>query len=75
VNIREASISKLHAHFLLREGGVFDLIDLGSQNGTAVNGKPLVANEGVRVGSGDRIRFGAVNCTLVNEKLFYDIYS
>ncbi len=36
-------------------------MDLGSSNGTQLNGSPLVANEPVRLESGDEIRLGKLS--------------
>src|SRR4051812_43525910 len=46
VSIRDPSVSKLHAHFKVRDGGGYELVDLDSQNGTCVNGRPLAPNRG-----------------------------
>jgi hypothetical protein len=74
VAIRDPSVSKLHAHFKLREGGGYDLVDLDSQNGTCVNGKPIAPNRGEPVSSGDVLLFGGVTCKLLNAALLYDLF-
>jgi len=74
VAIRDPSMSKLHAHFKLRAGGGYDLVDLASQNGTCVNGKPLAAHHGEQVSSGDMLLFGGVSCKLLNAALLYDLF-
>ena len=53
--MRYPSVSKLHAHFRVGEGGKLDLIDLESANGTRVNGRALAANNPEWVGPGDTI--------------------
>jgi pSer/pThr/pTyr-binding forkhead associated (FHA) protein len=73
VNIREPSVSKLHGHFYRRESG-FDLVDLGSQNGTCINGRPLAANRGEPVQAGDVLLFGGVSCKLLSAAQLYDLF-
>src|SRR5258707_532939 len=43
VVLRDPSVSKLHAHIVMR-GSKFELIDLESHNGTLVNGRKLTEN-------------------------------
>ena len=58
VQIEDASVSTHHAELSETEGG-YVLTDLGSTNGTFVNGEPL---EGSRtLHGGDRVRFGKVD--------------
>ena len=73
--VRHASVSKLHAHFLVqaenRAGLRFEqlvLADAGSANGTLVNGRTLEEGEdrSVQVNVGDRILFGEVECELLD---------
>jgi hypothetical protein len=71
--MRDPSVSKLHAHFRLREPGKFDLIDLGSQNGTRVNGRALPPNDPEWVAPGDIILFGAVTAKLVDSDALFDL--
>ena len=55
-------ISKLHAAIERRDGRIF-VVDLGSTNGTIVNGRPLRGKE-AEIHDGDRIQVGPVICTL-----------
>ena len=73
VVMRDPSVSKLHAHFRLREGGKLDLVDLESQNGTRVNGRALQANSPEWVGAGDTIMFGAVSARLVDSDSLFEL--
>jgi hypothetical protein len=58
--LRDPSVSKLHAH--LRDGGgQLQVVDLGSQNGTKVNGAELVAHTPQVVKLGDQLVFGRVS--------------
>jgi anti-anti-sigma factor len=64
-NLRLGSpmVSKLHAALLRREGRVF-LRDLGSTNGTILNGRPIRNGE-VEVQTGDRIQIGPIVATVL----------
>jgi len=78
VVVRHASVSKLHAHFLVppkEEVGSrgLQLVDRGSGNGTSVNGSKLVADTPRTVAPGDVIRFGGVRCTLLPGDRLYDL--
>jgi anti-anti-sigma factor len=55
-------VSKLHAAIERRDGRVF-LVDLGSTNGTILNGRALRGKE-AEIHHGDRIQVGPVICTL-----------
>jgi hypothetical protein len=54
--LRGSKISKQHAGFY-RDGGQWQLMDLGSMNGTAVNGNQLKANQKASIKSKDVISF------------------
>lgn len=73
VAIRDPSISKLHAHFRVREGGGFDLVDLDSQNGTSINDEILATNRPGRVRPGDTLVFGSVTVKLVDAGQLHDL--
>jgi hypothetical protein len=55
--IDEPTVSRRHAEVIQRSG-VFQIRDLGSTNGTFVNGKRVEAP--IPIGAGDEIRFGGV---------------
>ncbi|MFH1918888.1 MAG: FHA domain-containing protein [Planctomycetota bacterium] len=57
VIIRASKISKLHASFSLDGKGGYSLQDMGSMNGTMVNGERLVGMKRTAVSSGDWISF------------------
>jgi hypothetical protein len=40
--LRDPSVSKLHAHFRVKDDGKFDLVDRLSENGTEINGARLL---------------------------------
>ena len=54
---REKGVSRVHAA-LRRDRSQVLLIDLGSTNGTRLNGQPVTAHQAVKVENGDEIRLG-----------------
>ncbi len=52
-------VSRRHAHIITGEGGYF-ITDLGSSNGTTVNGQPLQPQRAYPLRNGDRIQVGLV---------------
>jgi hypothetical protein len=54
---REKGVSRVHAALRCDKGQVL-LIDLGSTNGTRLNGRTLTAHQAARVESGAEIRLG-----------------
>lgn len=74
--LRVPSISKLHAHFLLRagdRGGGFDLVDLGSHNGSRVAGALLQPHAPAPVRVGDLLQFGDVFGELIDAPMLFDL--
>lgn len=63
VTITDDSISRNHAQLTQTQNGDFRIVDLGSLNGTFVNGKKVT--EKVALTSGDQIKFGEVETRLV----------
>ena len=55
--IESDAVSRIHAR-LIFEGGAYYMTDLNSTNGTFVNGCRLKANDRIRLGINDEIRFG-----------------
>jgi hypothetical protein len=66
VVLRDPSVSKLHAHFHVRSASEFELVDLGSQNGTRVNARKLLAHAPEPVTVGDLLYFGRVSARIVD---------
>jgi len=64
IHIDDRTLSRVHARLTL-QGGVATLQDLGSTNGTAVNGAVLTAPREVR--PGDTLTFGGVSVVLAAE--------
>jgi hypothetical protein len=63
VSIAQKSISKVHCWFAI-SGGLLQLSDAGSKNGTWLNGRALKASQWVPVDVGDTINFGSVTATI-----------
>ena len=57
VALQDPTVSRPHA-FLLRQDSRWKLFDLGSINGTAVNGEPLSGGKAMWLRDGDQIAFG-----------------
>ena len=57
--VADPSVSREHARFYM-DGGVLYVEDLGSTNGTTLNGRALVPGERVRVGGGEELMLGSV---------------
>jgi DNA-binding NtrC family response regulator len=57
LRLRDDSVSRRHARLLLTDEGV-RVVDLGSHNGTSINGRPVDSAQPVL--SGDVLSFGAV---------------
>jgi pSer/pThr/pTyr-binding forkhead associated (FHA) protein len=61
--ISHQTLSASHAVVVFRDGG-FWLTDLGSANGTFVNGMKVRFGEPRRLAEGDRVKLGAVALTV-----------
>ena len=76
VVLRDNSISKLHALFMLNDGPHVSVVDAGSRNGTRVNGKTIPQGEKAQVRINDRVLLGTVSLLLLDSAGLYDlIYS
>ncbi len=60
VRLDDSTVSSIHAAMMLTPGGAVVLTDLGSSNGTFVNGVPVTSGERTIIRSGDRLRFGEI---------------
>ena len=69
--LNDATISKFHAFFRQIEDR-WEVVDVGSRNGTKVMGRPLVARQPAVVVPGTRIRFGTVDLTFHNAREAWD---
>lgn len=66
----DGSVSRSHAALFRRSDGAYGLLDIGSKEGTRVNGQPA-PTEGmapIKLAVHDRIRFGAVGMVLLDDK-------
>lgn len=59
IQIEDASVSSYHAELTLRDAD-YVLRDLGSTNGTRLNGNKVEAEEEHQLQPGDRLRFGSI---------------
>lgn len=65
LRIDDASVSRLHCSVSLRAGGEVILSDLGSANGTAVNGRSLGEGDYLEIKKGDSVEVGDVSLIVV----------
>jgi pSer/pThr/pTyr-binding forkhead associated (FHA) protein len=66
IQIDDASVSSHHAQLQLVAGGNYHLTDLGSTNGTRVNG--TVTTE-AQLRHGDRVRFGKIEAAYLSDTI------
>ena len=64
IRIDDPSISRMHSSIGLRSNGDIVIADLGSSNGTFVNGQILSSNEARAVKPGDTIKVGDIALTV-----------
>ena len=64
VMLDDASISKVHAAFVFNSAGKLVVADIGSTNGTFINGNRIAYGRAFEVRAGDLIRFGTVEVKL-----------
>ena len=57
IALQDPTVSRPHA-FLVKEGHIWKIYDLGSINGTAVNNQPVTGGKAKTLRDGDRIVFG-----------------
>jgi hypothetical protein len=55
----DPALSRLHAVLARQDDGSYTIEDVGSTNGTELNGEALASNTPVVLGDGDRIQLGA----------------
>lgn len=63
IQVVDSKVSRRHAQIVSQDGRLV-IEDLGSTNGTKVNGQPVAAGEKRQLASGDRISFGGVELRL-----------
>jgi hypothetical protein len=69
VRIEDESVSRVHCSIALRANGEVVIADLGSSNGTLVNGQPLKSNEARPLAQGDVISVGDLILDVVDVAL------
>lgn len=67
LQIDDISVSSRHATLTLTEGGDYILRDIGSTNGTELNGKEIPREEDHKLQDGDKIVFGKIQAGYVSE--------
>ena len=67
LQIEDPSVSSYHAQLTVGEGGDYVLRDLGSTNGTLLNGKEIAEGEDHRLQDGDKVVFGNIETDYVSE--------
>ena len=67
IQIEDASVSSHHAQLIFSETGDYVLQDLGSTNGTRLNGKVVNEGEQHKLQNGDKVRFGSIEAVYVSE--------
>ena len=71
VQVKERSVSKQHA-LLVVDGPRFSLVDLGSHNGIAVNGKAVASKGKAPLASGDVVDLGDVSLLFLDAADLWD---
>ena len=64
IQVEDGSVSSRHAQLNLSGNGNYQLQDLGSTNGTRVNGAPVTD---VMLRNGDRVRFGSIEAAYYSD--------
>ncbi len=66
IQVEDGSVSSRHAQLSLAGTGNYQLQDLGSTNGTRVNGAPVTE---VALKHGDRVRFGQIEAAYYSDSV------
>jgi pSer/pThr/pTyr-binding forkhead associated (FHA) protein len=67
LQIEDASVSSRHAELTQDPSGDYILRDIGSTNGTQLNGREIAAEEDHKLQDGDKIVFGNIDVAYVSE--------
>ena len=67
-----ATVSKVHFRILREPDGKYLIAEMGSKNGTQLNGALLVKDKPVPLNSGSRITISDANLRFLSAKQFYD---
>jgi hypothetical protein len=71
--LRYPTVSKLHAHFLPRPGAELEIVDVGSQVGTRVNGRSIEPNRPHRVAPGFILSIGRMIVKVVDARAAWEL--
>jgi len=69
VQIEDASVSSRHATLTLNASGDYILRDVGSTNGTLLNGEPINPQTDYKLKDGDKISFGKIDALYIAKTL------
>jgi len=64
--IQHSSVSATHAELVILPTGACQLIDVGSRNGTFVEGRRLTPRDPAEIASSDLVRFGEVTLYMID---------
>jgi pSer/pThr/pTyr-binding forkhead associated (FHA) protein len=67
LQIEDISVSSRHAELTLDESGDYILRDIGSTNGTQLNGREIAEGEDHKLQDGDKIVFGKIDTAYISE--------
>jgi pSer/pThr/pTyr-binding forkhead associated (FHA) protein len=67
MQIEDASVSSHHAELTRGDNGDYTLVDIGSTNGTMLNGREISEGEQHRLQAGDRVVFGKIEAAYDSE--------
>jgi pSer/pThr/pTyr-binding forkhead associated (FHA) protein len=67
LQIEDVSVSSRHAQLTLDASGDYILRDLGSTNGTELNGKEIEPETDHKLQDGDKVRFGKIDASYKSE--------
>jgi hypothetical protein len=68
VRVDDPSVSRFHCSIAISKGGELIIADLGSANGTFVNGESLAAGQTHKLNSGDELKIGDMSLTVIAKK-------
>jgi pSer/pThr/pTyr-binding forkhead associated (FHA) protein len=66
IQIEDASVSSHHAELVMRDGD-YAMRDLGSTNGSAINGKKVEPEQELQLQGNDQIRLGSIEVVYLSE--------
>jgi pSer/pThr/pTyr-binding forkhead associated (FHA) protein len=67
LQIEDISVSSSHAELTLADGGDYILRDVGSTNGTMLNGREIAPETEHKLQDGDKLVFGKIEAAYVSE--------